>query len=64
MATNQSYRCSSLARYQGNKGTAARTRRRIRREIARIHQFQNPILREMHLNNLLFNEQILVAQGY
>ena len=54
MATNQSYRCSSLARY----------RRRIRREIARIHQFQNPILREMHLNNLLFNEQILVAQGY
>lgn len=55
------YRCASLMRHQGKKGTAARTRRRTRRELSRLHQCS--ILREMELNNLLFNERLLVAQG-
>ena len=60
--TNQ-YRSSSLNRYQGNKGTAARTRRRIRREISRLPQYKSSLLREMYLSNQLLNEQLLVAQG-
>ena len=46
MATLQ-YRSSSLSQYQGKKGTAARTRRRSRRESSR----------------LLLNERLLIAQG-